>query len=120
MKPGPLGPPDEVGLEGGLSCRPTESQYITHRARRYREISQEGGGGHNSVSITKYTNGSSTRSDTYGVVAAELDEIPSAQDAATYLEEKGYTPDTSIVVAEDSRTDQVPSVGTSELAEVKR
>ena len=76
-------------------------------------------GGHNSVSFTKHTNGSSTRSDTYGAVAAEVDEIPSAQDAATYLEE-GYTPDTSIVVAEDNRTDQVPSVGTSEVAEVKR
>ena len=56
------------------------------------------------------------------MVEAEVDKIPYTQDAATYWEEVYYTPDTSIVVVEevdDTRTNQVPSVGTSKAEEAK-
>lgn len=56
------------------------------------------------------------------MVETEVDKILDTQDAATYWEEVYYTPDTSIVVVEevaDTRTSQVPSVGTSKAEEAK-
>lgn len=95
MKPGPVGPLDEFGLEGGLSCPSTKFQCITQHTRHHHQINQKKGG-HSSFSFTKHKNASLKHSDTYGV-AAGVDEIP---DMATYQGEVGYTPDTCIVGAE--------------------
>jgi hypothetical protein len=97
LKPGPPGPFDEVGLEDVPSCRPA------HRAP-----------GVITYLAPQTTDQSST---TYGVVAAEVDKFPDTRGAVMYLEEVGYTPHTWVA---DTRTNQVPSDGTSKAEDARR